>query len=225
MLRYAHRTLMGFVIDHVFVMCAAGAPEAGALVRAGLVEGSANTHPGQGTANRRFFFENMYLELLCVSDAEEAQREPVSRPRLWERWSRRAAGACPFGLVFRGATGSPGPPFPTWSYHPAYSEVAIDIGLGTPLSEPELFYFRFPRPARALSAEPTAHAVPLKRLTALSVGIPGPVVRSEAARAAEATGLVTFPAADDYVMTLAFDGAAHGRTSDLRPELPLVLAW
>jgi hypothetical protein len=216
---------MAFVIDHVFIMCSPGGPEAGALLRAGLVEGSSNTHPGQGTASRRFFFENMYLELVWVSDAEEVQRELVSRTRLWDRWSRREAGACPFGLVFRGVTGSPRPPFPTWSYHPPYSDVAIDIGLGTPLSEPDLFYFRFPRPASALSSEPTAHAVPLKSLTALRVGIPGPVVRSEAALAAEATGLVTFPTADDYVMTLAFDGTAHGRTRDLRPELPLVLAW
>jgi hypothetical protein len=27
-------------------------------------EDSSNTHPGQGTANRQFFFNNAYLELL-----------------------------------------------------------------------------------------------------------------------------------------------------------------
>jgi hypothetical protein len=214
-------------IDHVFILCAEGAPEADALLAAGLQEGSSNTHPGQGTANRRFFFENLYLELLWVSDAEEAQREPAARTRLWERWSKRGQGACPFGLVFAGADGSPSvePPFSTWSYHPPYSEVAIDIGRETPLSEPELFYFRFPRRPDALRGEPTSHALPLKTLTALSVGIPGSAARSETARAAEATGLVEFPPADDYVMTLAFDGGAHRRTKDLRPNLPLVLAW
>ena len=56
-------------------MCAAGAPEAAALIAAGLTEGSSITHPGQGTANRRFFFENIYVELVWVSDAEEARRE------------------------------------------------------------------------------------------------------------------------------------------------------
>jgi len=49
---------LSFAIDHVFVMCSPGAPEAAALIRAGLTEGSANTHPGQGTANRRFFFRD-----------------------------------------------------------------------------------------------------------------------------------------------------------------------
>jgi hypothetical protein len=51
-------------IDHVFILCAEGAPEADAFLAAGLREGSSNTHPGQGTANRRFFFENFYVELL-----------------------------------------------------------------------------------------------------------------------------------------------------------------
>jgi len=91
--------------------------------------------------------------------------------------------------------------------------------------EPELFFFRFPRPPGARRQEPTAHALPLKALTALRVGIPGPERRSEAARAAQATGLVTFPAADAYVMTLGFDGEGQGRSTDLRPDLPLVLAW
>jgi len=44
------------VLDHVFILCSPGAPESGALNRLGLTEGSPNTHPGQGTACRRFFF-------------------------------------------------------------------------------------------------------------------------------------------------------------------------
>jgi len=39
----------------------------------GLTEGTRNDHPGQGTANRRFFFSNTALELLYVSDANEAE--------------------------------------------------------------------------------------------------------------------------------------------------------
>ena len=60
-------------LDHVFVMCDVGAPEAAALHALGLREGSPNTHPGQGTACRRFFFGNAYLELVWVTDAAEAQ--------------------------------------------------------------------------------------------------------------------------------------------------------
>src|SRR5450432_2623594 len=39
-----------YVLDHVFILCAKRAPEAESLTRAGLTEGSHNTHPGQGTA-------------------------------------------------------------------------------------------------------------------------------------------------------------------------------
>jgi hypothetical protein len=63
---------MAFQLDHVFILCDRGAPEADALVRLGIREGSGNTHPGQGTACRRFFFSNVYLELLWVEDAAEA---------------------------------------------------------------------------------------------------------------------------------------------------------
>jgi Glyoxalase-like domain len=218
-----------FTIDHVFVMCAAGAPEAALLTRAGLTEGSSNTHPGQGTASRRFFFQNAYLELPWVADAEEARREPAARTRLWERWSRRGREACPFGLIFS-STDSSGlePPFPTWSYHPPYSPVAIDVGLATPLSEPELFYFRFARPPGATSEQPRAHPLGVHKLTAVSVGLRGGTALSDAAQAVEATGLVTFFASDDYVMRLGFDGAAGEATvrqADLRPDLPIVLGF
>jgi glyoxalase-like protein len=70
---------MTYALDHVFVCCAEGAPEAERLVRLGLTEGSPNTHPGQGTASRRFFFENAYLELIWVTDPREAQGEPAAR--------------------------------------------------------------------------------------------------------------------------------------------------
>jgi hypothetical protein len=40
-------------LDHVFVCCDVGDPEAEGLRQIGLVEGTRNVHPGQGTENRR----------------------------------------------------------------------------------------------------------------------------------------------------------------------------
>jgi hypothetical protein len=117
------------------------------------------------------------------------------------------------------------PTLPDLVVPPRVFEAAIDVGLGTPLSEPALSYLRFPRSPAALRQEPTVHAVPLKALTALSVRLPGPALRSEPARAAEVAGLVRFEAADAYVMTLSFDAESHRRRTDLRPVLPMVLAW
>jgi hypothetical protein len=44
-----------------------------ALIELGLEEGPRNVHPGQGTSNRRFFFEQNFLEFLWVHNEAEAQ--------------------------------------------------------------------------------------------------------------------------------------------------------
>src|SRR5438552_2528909 len=108
-------------LDHLFICTSVGAPEADRLIGFGLREGAPNQHPGQGTACRRFFFHNAYLELLWVVDSAEAQAESVRRTGLWERWSRRGRAASPFGLGVR----PDGPeeqevPFPGWEYRPPY---------------------------------------------------------------------------------------------------------
>jgi hypothetical protein len=60
------------------------------------------------------------LELLWVTDPEEAQSEQIRPTRLWERWSRHTEGSCPFGLCLRsvsnGKVGSL--PFSSWDYRP-----------------------------------------------------------------------------------------------------------
>src|SRR6266705_2850427 len=68
--------------DHVFICVSVGGEEAGALAAFGLTEGTPNVHPGQGTACRRFFFANNYLELLWVSNAGEAQSEAIQPTHL-----------------------------------------------------------------------------------------------------------------------------------------------
>jgi len=77
-------------LDHVFVCVAPEAPEADTLAAFGLVEGAPNTHPGQGTANRRFYFRNAMLELVWVEHEDETRSPIVAPTNLWERWTRGA---------------------------------------------------------------------------------------------------------------------------------------
>ena len=84
-------------LDHLFICTAIDAPAAETLRQFGLVEGTPNTHPGQGSANRRFFFRNFMLELLWVHDVEEARTQPI---HLADRWLQRHTH-CPFGLCLR----------------------------------------------------------------------------------------------------------------------------
>jgi len=216
---------MSVRVDHVFICCAVGAPEADALLGLGLREGSGNTHPGQGTACRRFFFEDAYLELLWVSDASEAQSEAARATRLYERWSERGRTACPFGIVLApSGVDVTAPPFPSWPYRPSYmpAGLAIDIARDTPLREPEFFYLGFQRDRARLGQEPIAHALPLGSLT--NVTVARPAGASAASEAARILGLVAFRDTDEYLLELGFDSADRG-SADLRPPLPLVLRW
>jgi len=214
---------MPLQLDHVLICVAPGAPEADALLRLGLREGSSNVQPGQGTANRRFFFRNAYLELLWVSDEREARSEKSEPTRLWQRWSARASGACPFALIFRPDAPRAIAPFETWSYRPEYlpQGLSIEFARGMPIEEPELACLPFALRTGAPPSEPTAHDVAIQAITGVAIGLPGAATLSTAARAAQADGLVMFRATAGYVVELQFN-AEREASFDLRPTLPLV---
>jgi hypothetical protein len=167
------------------------------LIAFGLGEGSRNRHPGQGTANRRFFFNNAMLELLWVENAHEAQSAGVRRLRLWERWSQRAAGACPFGICYRPVSqrGIPAP-FESWQYAPLYAEIGIAVSVTSiNVDEPLLFYLPYLR--RTPDNEPIAHAAGVRNLS---------------------SAIITGPN-----MQLTFDGGEKGLNDDFRPDFPLII--
>lgn len=159
----------------------------------GLVEGSPNTHPGQGTANRRFFFERGFLELLWVHDEREAQSPLVAPTKLWDRWAARGRAANPFGICLSSAEGvDSNLPFPTWSYRPDYlpDQRRILFADGMPLSEPEIFILDWPQAQSSPRTEPTQHPLGLCEMRSVSVGVPDPTSISHTLRAIREAGLV-----------------------------------
>lgn len=215
-------------LDHFVLICDPGAPQADALTKLGLVEGSGNVHHGQGTANRRFFFNNAYLELLWVEDLNEARHDLAFRTRLWERWLRRHEGACPFGIALRPddpAYAEEPPPFPTWAYHAPYlpPQVSIGIALATPLTEPEFLYMNFATSPQSKVREPLQHPLGFREITQVRIASPARA-QSQAAKTVAALGIASFTGGE-YVTELFFDHAAKGQTADLRPALPLILRW
>ena len=216
---------MSIAVDHVFVCCAEGAPEAKLLLDIGLVEGAGNTHPGQGTANRRFFFASGYLELLWVADHEQARSERSARTRLWERWSGRHAGVSPFGIVL-GPTSKevPEPPFPAWSYRPEYlpADQVIYFADGTTLQEPELVYLPWSNPRLSVAGQPVDHRIPIYDLISVSAGLPDSIVHSAASEVARRAGYVSYYHSDTPELRLVFH-AGQALRYDLRPALGLLL--
>jgi hypothetical protein len=217
-------------VDHLFICTSAGAPEAQRLIDFGLTEGSSNRHPGQGSANRRFFFANAMLELLWIEDGVEAQSEPAATLHLWERWLGRTAGACPFGVCLRPAQGEvPEPPFPAWEYRPAYSSAMLPVAQNSDdVEEPLVFYIPVHRrtdTAPQSERQPFAHALPIRELTAVRMFAPAATSPSAPLRAALETGAFSFQSAPRPRLELGFDGEQQGRSVDLRPSLPLILLW
>jgi hypothetical protein len=206
-------------IDHIFIRARPGAPEADVLAAFGLCEGSGNRHPGQGTANRRFFFANAFLELLWLDDAAEARSAVTGPTGLYERLS--GAGS-PFGVCFRPAPGAAGPlPFASWRYQPAYLPPGVTCDIApAPLTEPMWFHLApggRPDAWPAERAQPLAHRVPLREITAVKVLQPG-CLPSLALP-------VAFGEGDAHLLEITFDGGARGRSHDFRPALPLIFHY
>lgn len=88
-------------LDHIFIFTDRAEQVANALRMFGLSEGTANVHAGQGTACRRFFFQNAYLELAWVINEEEIKNPDIERTKLWERSQYKFTGYSPFGICFR----------------------------------------------------------------------------------------------------------------------------
>ncbi len=134
---------------HVFAFVEPGAPERAALESAGLRESFRRRHPGQGTANVCYCFDNAYLELLWIEDGADAESPAIARTRLAERARWRDSGTCPFGISVR--TERPGQPlpFPTWDYRPPYLPAGMAIPVALSSEDPrQPFLFRSPGDAR-----------------------------------------------------------------------------
>ncbi len=83
----------------------------------------------------------------------------------------RRGEPCPCrGIVLRpnDNTRADDPPFPTWAYTPSYlpAGLAIDVGVDTPLNEPEFFYLGFQRGRIRPAHEPIAHPIGATVITA-----------------------------------------------------------
>lgn len=211
-------------LDHVLVCTSAVAiAEAQVLLDLGLREGPPNRHPGQGTANRRFVFANAMVELLWVEDASEAQGEVAAQTRLWERWRDRAT-VCPFGICMRPSrAGAPEtPPFPGWTYQPAYLPDPLSMHVGDAgLDEPMWVYLDFLR-REAWESRFVAHPAGLREVTEVTIQTPTKLTSAPARRAIE-DGVLSGVEGREFALELQVDGGRRGIRHDLRPTLPMVI--
>jgi Glyoxalase-like domain len=218
-------------IDHIFICVRPGAPEAEVLKEFGLTEGSPNKHPGQGTANRRFFFHNAFIELLWLEDPREAQSEVTRPTMLYERLSAESEEISPFGLCFR-PTSSNGEkaPFSTWSYKPSYLPTGFEIAIaeGAPLSEPMWFFLSFasrPDIAPKEKQPPLLHRIGLMEVTSVWISLPKSKQLSAPAICAVQSRSMSVVEGPTHFLEIGFNHEVKGCSHDFRPILPLGFRW
>jgi hypothetical protein len=217
-------------LDHFFVITRPGAPEGDSLVALGLIEGTPNVHPGQGTANRRFFFANAMLELIYIRDAHEAGNGAAGKLKLVER--SRSAAASPFGLVFRSTAPaappsgpSPAvPPFPGWRYAADYLPDGSHFHIGENadrLDEPLCIVM--PADIPGPSQQPALRH-PFTSVTSVRISVPA-TAPSPVLAAVGGIGPLSIAPGQPHLVELRFNGGAAGQEKDLRPGLPLIIRW
>jgi hypothetical protein len=213
---------MSIELDHVFVCTAAGGPEAERLIQFGLHEGPANQHPGQGTASRRFAFFNTMIELVWVNNLREVQSQETKRTLLWERWSGRMDGACPFGICMRPADAEEtGPPFASWEYRPAYLTDPLVIHVGEAgIEEPMWVYLSFLRRAQREQWF-VEHSAGIRAITGLTLTTTM-ALQSDVSQKVIESGILTNRVGDRHLLEIEFDDGRLNERVDFRPHLPFV---
>jgi len=219
-------------LDHIFICTQRNAPAATHLQTLGLTEGSAKQHPGQGTANRRFFFHNAFLELLWEEDTHDTQNALTQPTRLYERLNPNNATVSPFGVCFRpGFHELAQPPFPHFDYRPLHLPADLKIQIAQPnlLTEPMWFYLGFGQRPDLLphaKQQPLQHATNMQHITAVHIQSPVPTEQlSSNVQLIQTHTPVNLAYGEEHLMTVIFDNQQQGKKRDLRPELPLVLCW
>ncbi|WP_321836175.1 VOC family protein [Pseudomonas kulmbachensis] len=216
-------------IDHVFICVRDHQQAADAMKSLGLSEGTPNVHPGQGTANRRFFFHNAFIELLHLTDEAQAQSPLTAPTRLFERLTCTDGVVSPFGICFRPCADHQAPTFTTWDYRPTYLPAGLKVDVGTAcVSEPMWFFLSFakrPDQAPAARAQPLEHRNEFHEITSVNVSSPHCHGASTAANSANLVDGFKLTQGEEHLITLEIDHGLHHRTHDFRPLLPMIINW
>lgn len=224
-------------IDHIFIFTHQAEQVASTLRRFGLSEGSANVHSGQGTACRRFYFQNAYLELAWVMNEDEVKNPVLERTKLWERSQYELTTYCPFGLCFR-TDQQTGHSIrllfeDSWQYHSIYLPEGhyANIASNEDFSaEPMLFEMPFfglaPKDYPVAKQQPLTHAKGYQELTKVTLTLPVPLNDlSPAMKKVLHERIVDISWGEAYRVALEFDHGNQGEQQDFTGLIPLMITW
>jgi hypothetical protein len=228
------------VLDHAWIVVAAGAPERVKLEQAGFVIApSVNRHDGQGTASITVELLNGFLELIYpdstvrIAPATQVGAEKFRRKSAW-----RETDYSPIGIVFDRTKATPDSfSFATWKISVDWLEPGTFIEMLTPKEMPKAVSLSISSHAvgsrkinEALARDPGKNAVfqhpnGARRLTAVRVVAPAADRLPPAAAYLAGHGLMRFDVGGPWLLDVTLDHGAQGVTRDLQPELPMVIHY
>lgn len=125
-------------LDHIFVFSTNLDTAATVATSLGLTETYRRTHPGQGTSNICYAFDNAFLEFLVLQNASEADSPAIKRMALSQRAAWAHLGTCPLGIAWRPGLDDAAPTFPTWPFRPPYLPHGVHIPVATESDDPHV---------------------------------------------------------------------------------------
>jgi hypothetical protein len=193
-------------VHHIFIFSSNQGKEVDELVDFGLTEGSNRVHPGQGTRNRKFYFENFFLEILWVSYESEIKSELTAPAKLWERANHKRNGFSPFGICLVNSKQTDELFKNSFKYQPVYLPDNLAIDVITNEERPGLpWIFRLPTIGNLPPVEePINHRRDIKRLTGVKFQMPFSGNLSEFIGLFNQSDII-FEHAEQYNLVLEFD--------------------
>lgn len=212
-------------IDHIFIFTDDNGKIADKLVEFGLSEGSNRVHKGQGTTNRKFYFENFFLELVWVHNEDEIKSELVKPIRLWQRAEYKRNEFSPYGLGFENSEDTNRIFENSFKYQPHYFPKDMAIEFLDNENQPHLpWTFRLPfKGQKNNEAEPKNHKTGIKKLTKAIFKYKGAQADKYLENFKD-DPTIEFTVSTDYGLTLIFDNKEQGKRGVFE-DLKLIIEY
>lgn len=200
-------------IDHIFIFSNQGGVEANDLIDFGFTEGSNRRHHGQGTINRKFYFDNFFLEILWVIDEEEIKNTTTAVTKLWERSQFQNNTYSRFGLCFVNTAETDSLFEDSRTYSPAYFPKGMSINMIVNENNPQLpCTFRLPYRGRKNNHnEPIKHKNGIKTLTRAEFEIPEYSIKNSLIKNFYEFDHIKYTSSNRIHLTLEFDHNHKGK--------------
>ncbi len=211
-------------IDHIFIFSKDKGKEADELLEFGFTEGSGRVHIGQGTINRKFYFDNFFIEILWVDNEDEIKSELILPTKLWERSNFQNNNYSPFGLCLLNTDETQTLFNNSIKYQPEYFPKGFEIEILNDEENPGLpWTFRLPfKGEKKKTEEPISHQNGISSLTKAVFKIP--IIENEFPQFFKNEKNIQLENSNDMHLTLTFDANRSGKEKKFE-KLPLTIMY